>query len=91
MHNVWMSVLIRVRDVDARVRERLKHRAAQEGVSLNSLLKGLLERESMVPSRAEVVRRIRERGDLVAGSSLDLVWATREERDGQLAADGDRR
>lgn len=86
-----MSVLIQIRDVDESVRERLKQRAAAEGVSLNSLLKQVLERESQIPARADVIRMLRERGDLVSGTSVDLVWAAREERDGHLGPDGDRR
>lgn len=85
-----MSVLIQIRDVDVEVRERLKQRAAEEGVSLNSLLRRVLEREARLPSRAEVIRNLRSRGDLVAGSSVDLIWAAREERDADLGVGGSR-
>lgn len=79
-----MSVLIQIRDVDEGVRQRLKERASAEGVSLNALLKALLERESHVPPRSEVLRRLRGRGDLLTCSSADLVWSGREERSDQL-------
>ncbi|MDO5677873.1 MAG: hypothetical protein Q4G35_10255 [Propionibacteriaceae bacterium] len=82
-----MSVLIQIRDVDEGVRDRLKGRAAEEGVSLNTLLRQLLERESLLPSRADVLARLRERGDLVDAPSVDLVWNTREERDADLGLD----
>lgn len=91
MHNVCMSVLIQIRDVDEAVRSRLKQRAAAQGVSLNALLKELLERESKVPSREQLLQTLRERGDLVGTSAVDLIWAAREERDGQLGLGSDRR
>lgn len=56
-----MGVTIQIRDVDQGVRDRLKVRAAQEGVSLNSFLRRLLAREAAKPSQAEVFARVNKR------------------------------
>lgn len=76
-----MSVLIQIRDVDERVRDVLKARAAQEGVSLNTLLRRLLDDAAVRPSRAEVLARIAARSERSSVSSVDLVRELREGRD----------
>lgn len=76
-----MSVLIQIRDVDERVRDVLKARAAQEGVSLNTLLRRLLDDAAARPSRAEVLARIAARSERTSVSSVDLVRELREGRD----------
>lgn len=86
IQNVCMSgVLVQVRGVDPQVRDRLKARAAAAGMSLNSYLQGLLAADAALPSRAEVIERLRERGDLIAGDDptgtvLDQLRRSREER-----------
>ncbi|MFN2318672.1 MAG: PIN domain-containing protein [Dermatophilaceae bacterium] len=62
-----------------------------EGVSLNSYLTRVLDQASTIPSRAEVVRRLQDRGNLVpVGRSLpdtvELIHELREERDRELMA-----
>jgi plasmid stability protein len=79
------GVLVQIRDVDPEVRDRLKQRAADEGLSLNAYLKKVLHEAATIPSRAEVIRRLRETGDLIpAGSphdTVDIIRALRDERD----------
>lgn len=90
-------VLVQIRDVDADVRDRLKQLAAEQGSSLNAFLRDLLTRQAELPLRSEVIRRLRDRGDLLppgeGSSSADDIRAAREEREEQLvrAADHDRR
>lgn len=84
-----MGVLVQIRDVDEDVRDRLKRRAAEDGVSLNALLREVLRRESEIPSRSSVVARIRARGDLVDApvSAVEVLTAARSERDADLLGD----
>jgi antitoxin FitA len=56
--------LVQVRDVPDEVAERLKARAAEQGVSLSAFLRAELERLATRPSNAEVVARL-------AGASRD--------------------
>lgn len=83
-----MGVLVQIRDVDEDVRDRLKERAAADGVSLNSLLRDILTRESEIPSRAALFARLRARGNLVdeSVSTVDVIAAGRAERDAELEA-----
>ena len=83
-----MGVLVQIRDVDDDVRNRLKAKALEEGISLNAYLVRLLTRDAEVPSRATVIARIRARGNLVddSVSAVDIIAAARAERDAQLAA-----
>lgn len=82
----FMGVLVQIRDVDEAVREQLKARAAAEGVSFNSYLRGLLADEAARPTRAEVLQRIRERTERATVGSAGVVRAGREERAGQVLA-----
>lgn len=50
--------LVQVRDVPDAVAERLKARAAEQGVSLSAFLRKELERLATRPSNAEVVARL---------------------------------
>ncbi|MDO5628955.1 MAG: hypothetical protein Q4G43_11600 [Mobilicoccus sp.] len=73
-----MGVLIQVRDVDESVRAVLKGRAARAGVSLNTFLQRVLEREARTPSRDEVLARISARSEVAKVSSVDIIRAGRE-------------
>lgn len=88
MHNGCMSgVLVQIRDVDPAVRDRLKAKAAEKGLSLNSYLKQILAQDASVPLRSEIVRRLRERGRVLssgAPSSVEVLRQVRQERDTQL-------
>lgn len=88
MQDVCMSgVLVQIRDVDPAVRDRLKDKAAEKGLSLNSYLRELLSQDAAVPVRAEVIRRLRARGGVLppgAPSSVEILREARAERDRQL-------
>ena len=75
---------MQIRDVDPEVRDRLKQRAAEQGLSLNAYVKKVLEEAAAIPSRSEVIRRLRERGNLLppASSSVtaELIRELRDER-----------
>ena len=81
------GVLVQIRDVDPEVRDRLKAKAAEKGVSLNSYLRDLRAQDATVPLRATVLRRLRERGRLLpeeGPSAVEVLREAREERDRQL-------
>ena len=78
IQNVCMGVLVQIRDVDARVRDRLKASAAAEGLSLNAYLVRLLNREASTPTRQEVLARIAERSERSDISSVELIRAGRK-------------
>lgn len=83
MQNVCMGVLVQIRDVDRSVRDRLKEKAARRGQSLNTYLRELMERDSRVPSREEILARLRDRGDLLAAetpSTVEVLESARAER-----------
>ena len=88
MQDVCMSgVLVQIRDVDPAARDRLKDKAAEKGLSLNSYLRELLSQDAAVPVRAEVIRRLRARGGVLppgAPSSVEILREARAERDRQL-------
>lgn len=79
---------MQIRDVDPEVRDRLKQRAAEQGLSLNAYVKKVLEEAAAIPSRSEVIRRLRERGNLLppASSSVtaELIRELRDEHDREL-------
>lgn len=80
---------MQIRDVDPGVRDRLKARAAEQGVSLNAYLKDVLEQAAVIPSRAEVIRRLQERGNLTPSESslpgtVEIIDEIRQERDREL-------
>lgn len=81
---------MQVRDVDRSVRDRLKQKAAARGQSLNTYLRELMERDSRTPLREEVVRRLRERGDLLtattdAPTAVEALASARDARLQELA------
>lgn len=81
---------MQVRDVDRSVRDRLKQKAAARGQSLNTYLRELMERDSRTPLREEVVRRLRERGDLLtattdAPAAAEALASARDARLQELA------
>jgi plasmid stability protein len=73
-----MSVLIQIRNVDETVRDALKARAAQQGISLNLLLRRLLEEEAARPDRAEVLARVAARSERAGMSSTELIRTLRD-------------
>lgn len=73
-----MSVLIQIRDVHEHVRDALKARAARQGISLNLLLRRLLEEEAARPERDEVFARVAARSERAASSSTELIRGLRD-------------
>lgn len=81
MHNVCMtSVLIQVRNVDARTRDELAVRAARRGQSMTAYVRSLLEREVATPDLAEVFARVDGRSESSDISSVELLRGDRERR-----------
>jgi len=85
MYHEQMAGLVQIRDVPDDVRHRLKSRAAAHGVSLNSYLLRLLERDATRPTAAEVFERARRRTESASHSSLRALDAERAGR--QTSAD----
>ncbi|WP_122263827.1 FitA-like ribbon-helix-helix domain-containing protein [Ornithinimicrobium cerasi] len=73
-----MSVLIQIREVDESVRDVLKARAARQGISLNLLLRRLLEDEAARPERDDVFARVAARSERATASSTDLIRGLRD-------------
>lgn len=73
-----MSVLIQIREVDEQVRDALKARAARQGISLNLLLRRLLEAEAARPERDQVFARVAARSERAAASSTELIRSLRD-------------
>lgn len=76
MHSVYAGRVpkhVQIRNVPDAVVDELKRRAALAGQSLSEYLLRELERLAGRPSRAEVLRRIRERDGLVAGVTTQQV------------------
>lgn len=79
-----MVSLLQVRGVPEDARRILKARAASRGQSLNSYMLGVIEREVTRPTVAEVLARAAERTERATASAVDVLDATRHERDDQL-------
>lgn len=80
MHNVWMSVLVQIRDVDESVRDQLKARAARSGISFNSYLRDLLTSAAVRPVREDVLARIQARTESATASATAIIRAERDLR-----------
>lgn len=83
------GVLVQIRDVDPELRDRLKTLAAQRGLSLNAYLKSILEQAGRRPTRAEVIQRLKERGNIIPvdpsmPSTVEIIHELREEREREL-------
>ncbi len=85
-HYGLMPVTIQIRELDEAVRDRLKARAVGEGESFNSYLKRLLAREAAKPTQQELFERVQARSETSSVSSVGLIRAERDGRDGQEAA-----
>jgi antitoxin FitA len=75
-----MSTL-QIRNVPAEVSRILKARAAAEGRSLSDYALGVLVREAVRPTRAEILARIGSREPITtAESSVELITLERAQR-----------
>ncbi len=76
--------MIQIRNVPPDLHERLKRRAAAEGLNLSEYLKRELDRMASVPTNAEIMARVqadREAGRLLDVSAEEIVRGIREDRD----------
>lgn len=79
-----MSSLLQIRDVPDEARRILKARAAQQGQSLNAYLLDVINREVARPTVGEVLERAARRAERSAVSTVDIIDASRTERDEHL-------
>lgn len=75
-----MSALVQIRNVPDRARAALKTRAARAGVSLNTYLLEMIEREVAQPSVDEVLSRARLRAEKSTGSAVEALGRERAAR-----------
>lgn len=73
------SSILQVRDVPEAILEKLRGRAAQQGVSLSAYVRDLLARDAQQPTLAESMARVAERPSLDIDDS-DIVRALDEGR-----------
>jgi plasmid stability protein len=76
-----MSKMIQIRNVPDALHRQLKSRAAEEGLSLSDYVMRELRRSVSYPNQAELVARIRARGELKV--SISPAEAIRLEREGR--------
>jgi plasmid stability protein len=76
-----MSKMIQIRNVPDALHRQLKSRAAEEGLSLSDYVMRELRRSVSYPNQAELVARIRARGELKV--SMSPAEAIRLEREGR--------
>jgi plasmid stability protein len=81
MHVLSMSKMIQIRNVPDALHRQLKSRAAEEGLSLSDYVMRELRRSVSYPNQAELVARIRARGELKV--SMSPAEAIRLEREGR--------
>jgi plasmid stability protein len=75
-----MSKMVQIRDVPDDVHARLIARAASEGRSLSEMLREEVATLSRRPSRAEVLKRIRQRGPVeMPESGADAIRRLRDD------------
>lgn len=85
-----MGSLLQIRDVPEEERRALKARAAAQGQSLNAYLLGVLSREVVRPTVADVVDRARRRAEQADVSSVRIMREERASREEELRRDGER-
>lgn len=76
-----MSVLIQIRNVPEPTRRELKARAAARGLSLNTYMLELLDREVARPSVADVLERAARRNERASASAVRTLTAERSQRE----------
>lgn len=79
-----MGSLLQIRDVPDEARRALKARAAARGQSLNAYLLDMINREVARPTVAEVLERAAQRAERATASAVDVLGASRGERDKRL-------
>jgi plasmid stability protein len=76
-----MASLLQIREVPDEARRALKSRAAALGKSLNAYLLELIDREVARPTVDEVLTRAAARTERATASALQVIDATRAERE----------
>ena len=79
-----MASLLQIRNVPEEARRALKARAAARGESLNTYLLGLIARDVAHPTVKEVLDRAARRADRATASAVEVLDASRQERDMEL-------
>ena len=79
-----MGSLLQIRDVPDEARRALKARAAARGQSLNAYLLDMINREVARPTVAEVLERAAQRAERATASAVDVLDASRGDRDKRL-------
>jgi len=79
-----MGSLLQIRDVPDEARRALKARAAARGQSLNAYLLDMINREVARPTVAEVLERAARRAEHATASAVDVLDASRGDRDKRL-------
>lgn len=81
-----MGVMVQIRNMPPELHRRLKARAAMAGLSLSDYLLAEIRRSAEVPSREEMVERLRRLPRVDIGeSAAEVIRAGRREREEQLA------
>ncbi len=82
-----MAGMIQIRNVPDELHRRLKARAALAGQSLSDYLLAEIRRSAALPTRAEIIDRLRRLPRVkVPESAAEALAAVRAGRDDQLAA-----
>jgi len=79
-----MGSLLQIRNVPDEARRALKARAAARGQSLNAYLLDMINREVARPTVAEVLERAAQRAERATASAVDVLGASRGDRDKRL-------
>ncbi len=75
-----MTVLVQIRDVDERVRDELKSRAAVEETTLNASPEVAARAGRRQPRRSDVFERSRARSERSGTPSAEVIRAGRDAR-----------
>lgn len=78
-YRFYMSTMIQIRNVPARIHRRLKAKAAMSGQSLSSYLLSEIERLAERPTEEELRQRLHQRAPVTP--SVSPAEAVRAERD----------
>jgi antitoxin FitA len=81
-----MNKHVQIRNVPPTLHTKLKKRAANEGVSLSTYLRGELERIAGRPTIRELTEKLRRRPPLAISSDqiVSAIQEARDERDRQI-------
>lgn len=79
--------IIQVKNVPPAMYEELRHRAAQEGLTIRAYVLQLIERDLRLPSKQDWLNRVAVLEPVaVSQSAAEMVREARDERDRELLA-----